>query len=145
MLGASCCRSGRLCWTKVMLTRLCRMLQHGEAVAGEALTPVVFIRVEWAWLAFLGAQILLSIGFLGAIIAQTASLGVLVVKSSEVASLFAVGNYTSVSPDDPGIVSCGLRQHLDKGVRGKLMADEEGRWTLALDDEGPHGAVRDIR
>ena len=112
------------------------MRQHGESVRGEALTTVAFIRVEWAWLAFLAVQIVLSIGFVAAIIAQTASLGVMVVKSSELASLFAVSSGPSASLGRSSIVTPGLRRDLERHVRARLLTDDDGKWAVQLDHEG---------
>jgi hypothetical protein len=122
-----------------VLIRASRLRQYGDPVEGEALAPVVYIRVQWAWLSFLASQIFLSILFLIAVIVQTAGLGVEVVKSCEIASLFAV-DYRSLptpsrSDTSTGLVSPGLRRELDTSVRGKLHGDHTG-WRVQLDGTG---------
>ncbi|KAH7312656.1 hypothetical protein B0I35DRAFT_481094 [Stachybotrys elegans] len=111
--------------------------QYGEQVEGKPFAPVVFIKVEWAWLSFLACQIFLSIMFLAVVILQTASLGVDVVKSCELASLFAIDyRALSSSPSDScGVVTPGLRQELDERVKGRLRAGQAG-WTLQPESEG---------
>lgn len=62
----------------------------GDEVQGTVLLAQTFVVVRWAWLAFLSAQVGLSIVFMALVVAQTARLDVDVVKSSALAGVFAV-------------------------------------------------------
>ncbi|KAK0702798.1 hypothetical protein B0H67DRAFT_614110 [Lasiosphaeris hirsuta] len=57
------------------------------AVLGEALSSRAVVRVRWAWLALLAAQLLLAILFLIGIMVTTNRDGVQVIKSSAIATL----------------------------------------------------------
>ncbi|KAK1458866.1 hypothetical protein CMEL01_01865 [Colletotrichum melonis] len=59
-------------------------------VMGTALQSEVFVNVHWTWLAFLAAQILLSIAFLALVIMETATSEIAVVKSSTLPAIFAL-------------------------------------------------------
>lgn len=98
---------------------------------GTALAPVVFIRVNWPWLTFLAAQILLTTIFLMATIIQTANLGVEVMKSSTIATLFAIDNRDGLQHE---AVAPGLRRAVDKSVMGELQRREDG-WSVAVRNE----------
>ncbi|KAH7317173.1 hypothetical protein B0I35DRAFT_512942 [Stachybotrys elegans] len=59
----------------------------GEVRHVEAQVETILITVRWPWLAFLAAQIVLTVAFLAAVIIQASQLGVEVVKSSQAATL----------------------------------------------------------
>jgi hypothetical protein len=112
------------------------MHEYGEPVVGEVLGPVVFVRVDWAWMSFLASQIVLSMVFLLAVIVQTAGLGVDVVKSSELASLFALDSgelqSSSLGPETVENMSPGLRKKLDKRIQGRLH-NMQAKWVVHVE------------
>ncbi|KAF4949626.1 hypothetical protein FSARC_13419 [Fusarium sarcochroum] len=59
-------------------------------IIGENLGPVVFVKVRWPWLIFLGSQILLSLIFVTIIITRTALSNLGATKSSLLPVLFAI-------------------------------------------------------
>jgi hypothetical protein len=83
-----------------------------------------FVTVRWAWLAFVAAQVGLSIMFLVCVCWHTRHLGVDVVKSSNTAALFALGGLSSVSRGTGGI-----RSLVGNEVRARLQK-ANGRWEL---------------
>ncbi|KAL2209524.1 hypothetical protein CC79DRAFT_1367709 [Sarocladium strictum] len=110
--------------------------EYGEEVQGSALAPVVYIKVNWAWLSFIALQILFTIIFLIAVMIQTARLGVEVVKSSAMATLFAIQNDIALnSQDDP---RSGLRRDVDKRVTGRLQRNENS-WSVVVGEMEPVG------
>lgn len=64
---------------------------NGQSQDGVQLIPESYVRVRWGWLAFLALQVFLVVVFLGSIVAQTAIWKVKVLKSSTIATLFAIG------------------------------------------------------
>ncbi|KAL2204501.1 hypothetical protein CC79DRAFT_1325230 [Sarocladium strictum] len=103
---------------------------YGEVVQGAALSPVVFIKVRWAWLSYLAAQILLTIVFLVAVIVRSALLGIDVVKSSAMATLFAMEQSSDSEQD--GIVLPGLRRDVDKRTTGRLRRYHK-TWSMVVE------------
>ncbi|KAL1905955.1 hypothetical protein Sste5344_008344 [Sporothrix stenoceras] len=60
-------------------------------IEGTAWANETYVHVRWGWLAFLGAQIAICIAFLVFTIAATHSSGTMVLKSSPLAALMAIG------------------------------------------------------
>lgn len=114
-------------------------MRNNEAnsnVKGEFLTPETFVTVRWAWLAFLATQIGLTFVFLIVVVVHTAKLDVEVVKSSNIAELFAVrgsetaDNGTPVTRHPPRWM--GFQPRLDSTLNGRLMKDGDNGWNLDL-------------
>jgi hypothetical protein len=61
-----------------------------QQVRGEAFFPEMILRVRWEWLTFLAVQLVLTIAFLVAVIIHTERMGMNIVKSSNMAELFAL-------------------------------------------------------
>lgn len=95
---------------------------------GSPLYMQTFVIVRWEWLAFIVAQIGLAIVFLVMVAIHTAKLDVSVVKSSNVAELFALQSGLG-----------GITPNLDDDLSGWLKR-EDGRWSLKLD----HGGLDDF-
>jgi hypothetical protein len=65
----------------------------GRSETGTAYISETYIAVNWAWLGFLITQVALSALFLGTVIVHTRRMNIPVVKSSAVASLFALNTH----------------------------------------------------
>jgi hypothetical protein len=64
---------------------------NAHMVEGTAWAIETYVHVRWGWLAFLGAQIAICIAFLVFTIAATHVSGTMVLKSSPLAALMALG------------------------------------------------------
>lgn len=107
------------------------MQRRGRHATGEALNPVTYITVRYQWLSFIATQVFLTIVFLGIVIVQTWRLGIDVVKSSDVAGLFAFdhsGNDKNLK-DGPAIVTYGIREKLEREIVGTLR-QKDGAWSI---------------
>ncbi|KAH6666507.1 hypothetical protein F5X68DRAFT_217206 [Plectosphaerella plurivora] len=114
----------------------------GEAVQGTVLMPQTFVRVRWEWLAFLSAQVGLSIVFVGMVVVQTARLDLEIVKSSALAGVFAVSGRGKMALEEDGRDSWGFSVGSASGsakskpasrATARLERDGEGDgWTLAV-------------
>lgn len=118
------------------LTELASIQESDTTSAGEALQTEAFVIVRWEWLAFLAAQVGLAIIFLLAIVINTARLGVDVVKSNNLAELFAAERHRG-GGGGSGVVeretygADGLRAAPEPGVVARLTS-ENGVWGLNL-------------
>lgn len=122
-------------------------MQSTEAnghIKGQFLTPETFVTVRWAWLAFLATQIGLTYVFLLVVIVNTAKLDVQIVKSSNIAELFAIsgsgteGNSISASTYSPRWM--GFQPRVDGTLNGKLKKDGENGWNLDVRHEQPRNS-----
>lgn len=104
--------------------------QAGDPIEGEAKVLVTFIIVRWNWIAFIGTQVGLSIIFLIAVMIHTARLGLPVVKSSNLAELFALQGGESLG-HAPG-QHVGLKPSIDGSLSGRLIQDGPN-WKFQLD------------
>ncbi|KAK3346472.1 hypothetical protein B0T25DRAFT_583661 [Lasiosphaeria hispida] len=100
------------------------------AVLGEALSARAVVRVRWAWLALLAAQLLLAIVFLIGVIVTTHRDGVQVIKSSAIATLCVLEDGTKGRLGPVGDVK--QLSSLAGDVRVKLRCDG----SLRLADAG---------
>ncbi|KAI6778012.1 uncharacterized protein J7T54_007409 [Emericellopsis cladophorae] len=115
---------------------------NGE-VEGQVLQTETFVVVRWAWLAFLAAQMGLTIVFVVAVAMHTARLGVDVVKSNNLSELFAQrgrGRGEEEEEDDEQPL-LGIKTQVDKLVQGRLVRTSEA-WVLDVQrDEAPDGKL----
>lgn len=93
---------------------------------GTEFLPETYIRVRFAWLAFVAAQVALSVVFLAGIVVQTAVWDVEVVKGAGSAAAVLM----AVSADDRARVG-EVRE-----VPARLVREGGGRWRLALEPGG---------
>lgn len=111
-------------------------------VMGESLTAEAFVVIRWQWLAFLASQIGLTFLFLLIVIIHTAHLNIDIVKSSNIAELFALRRQEreEAAATGPAMGSLGgqhspgwmaFQPNLDKEIRGKLTMDRGG-WNFGL-------------
>ncbi|KAH8173784.1 hypothetical protein LIA77_05203 [Sarocladium implicatum] len=118
------------------------MRELGVEADGTAFTSVTFVEVRWEWLTLISAQVLLSIAFLVTVVVGTARLGVDVVKSSNMAELFATSGQDSCTEckSDEGLgrteydLSAGISTKVGKDVRA-LLEKKPGGWRLEV--KGP--------
>ncbi|CAG9983269.1 unnamed protein product [Clonostachys byssicola] len=104
--------------------------KEGKAT-GIAYKSETYVRIRWEWLTFLAAQICLTILFLVAVIVQTAKLDMEVVKSSNMAELFAI--HATDSKDDRATASYdqavrykGIATKIHHASTGKLVKKGDG-------------------
>ncbi|KAK0391655.1 hypothetical protein NLU13_1154 [Sarocladium strictum] len=115
------------------------MRESGLEKDGTALTSVTFVQVRWEWLTLVAAQVVLSIVFVLVVIIRTAGLGVDVVKSSNMAELFALSAVESMDPrtrveqgtGHRDFVYSGINTEVGKEVGATLTKGSEG-WRLVL-------------
>ena len=105
------------------------MRKKGVTKVGETYIPEAFVTVRWTWLAFVAAQVGLSILFLVCIACHTARLGVDVVKSSNMSELFALGHVTAHT--GLPLEALGIRPLLDPNTAARLRT-QDGRWELKI-------------
>lgn len=105
------------------------MRKKGTTEEGETLIPETFVQVRWAWLSFVAIQVGLSVLFLVSIVWHTASLGVDVVKSSNMSELFALRHDTRYSqlPSE----AIGIHPLVDPSIVAKLEKSD-GTWSLEV-------------
>lgn len=109
----------------------------GEVV-GQVLQTETFVVVRWAWLAFLAAQMGLTIVFVVTVAMHTARLGVDVVKSNNLSELFAQRGRGREEEEEPLL---GIKTQVDKLVKGRLVWTSEA-WVLDVQrDEAPDGKL----
>ena len=115
------------------------MREAGWEKQGTALASVTFVDVRWQWLTLVAAQVVLSLVFLLSVIIYTTRLGVNVVKSSNMAELFAMSapdwNNTNDSRAD-GVVYEGISTKVGKDVEAILRKGSEG-WRLEVTGKEP--------
>jgi hypothetical protein len=75
--------------TENLATSLSNSL-HNTKNVGVALTSETFVQVRWEWLAFIIAQIFLSMVLLGVVMTETHLAGIAAIKTSSLPTLFAV-------------------------------------------------------
>ncbi len=68
-----------------------KSVANSYPINGTAWTTETYVHVRWGWLVFLGVQIFLSILLLAFTIVATQVSGTMVLKSSPLAVLFALG------------------------------------------------------
>ncbi|CAH0023487.1 unnamed protein product [Clonostachys rhizophaga] len=90
---------------------------------------VNMVVIRWEWLSFLVIQIALALVFQVIVVAQTAQLGVDVVKSSNMAELFALQGFGDKYMDDGQ--SRGISTTVTDERYGELVKDTHG-WKLHL-------------
>jgi hypothetical protein len=106
---------------------------NATMVQGRAMAPETFVHVRWEWLAFIVAQIGLSVIILGSAIVKTRYAGLDAVKSSAVAVLLAVPAEEKWWLEQKQ--GSGQTDALDlvvgrtKGVVGRFAPDGQG-WRL---------------
>lgn len=109
-------------------------------VQGAFLTTETFITVRWGWLAFLATQIGLTYIFLIVVVVHTARLDVEIVKSSNIAELFAMRGATGVDENNGNSAPAashtpqwmGFQPKVDGKLNGRLRKDGENGWNLDL-------------
>lgn len=115
------------------------MREVGFDSDGTALTSVTFVEVRWEWMTLVSAQVGLSIVFLLSVMYGTAKLGVDVVKSSNMAELFAFsatgrqdgwkhGESHSAYQD---VGRAGIKTQVGKDVGATLRRGREG-WYMEV-------------
>jgi hypothetical protein len=115
------------------------MRETGREENGTALASVTFVEVRWEWLTLVAAQVVLSIAFLLAVVIGTARLGVDVVKSSNMAELFAMqeldcNGCSKASGGESraeGVVYGGIKTEVGKDIEATLRRDDAG-WRLEV-------------
>lgn len=106
-------------------------------IKGEALSPVTIVIVRWEWLSLLAAQVGLSTFFLISVMVVTSKLNIDVVKSSNLAELFALHDVKSESPnfvcDDNirGSENGGISSKVAKEQQAQLV-QENSKWKMRL-------------
>jgi hypothetical protein len=113
--------------------------ETGLEANGTAFTSVTFVEVRWEWLTMVAAQVGLSIAFLLAVVFGTARLGVDVVKSTNMAELFALpamgrqdgGKEPDVHSFHQDIAYAGIRTQVGKDVGATLRRGREG-WFMEV-------------
>lgn len=115
------------------------MRERGLEQDGTAFTPVTFVVVRWEWLTLISAQVLLSIAFLVTVVIGTARLGVDVVKSSNMAELFALpsqdGSESGKGGEESGRRETGLSQGINTKVSrdvGAVLEKRQEGWRLKV-------------
>jgi hypothetical protein len=119
-----------------------RMRDYGEVQEGDAWVNELYISIRYEWLAFIAVQVVLTMLFLAIVITQTAYLGVKVVKSSEIATLFAIPRGPRMTESDAtgdlaGIECAGLRRKVHRRLLGTLR-ERDGTWVV---DVSPAGQI----
>lgn len=116
------------------------MRESGRERNGTAFNSVTFVEVRWEWLTLVAAQSGLTLVFLLAVVIGTARLGVDVVKSSNMAELFALPTLTfgddsregtKLRTQDHGFVYKGIKTEVGKDVGAVLRKGSEG-WRLEV-------------
>lgn len=115
------------------------MRETGLEANGTAFTSITFVEVRWEWLTMVAAQVGLSIAFLLAVVYGTARLGVDVVKSTNMAELFALpavgrqdgGNDSKSYSMHQDVAYAGIKTEVGKDVGATLRRRREG-WVMEL-------------
>lgn len=115
------------------------MREVGLESNGTAFTSVTFVEVRWEWLTLVAAQVGLSIAFLLTVVIGTARLGVDVVKSSNMAELFAIPasgcdsccKAGECQGREKGGTEGGIKTEVGKDVGATLTRRGEG-WILEV-------------
>ncbi|CAH0050231.1 unnamed protein product [Clonostachys solani] len=119
-----------------MTTHL-RATEKSGTVRGSAYEMQTYIVVRWEWLSFLAAQIFLTIVFQITVIIQTARMSVGIVKSSNMAELFALyGDDDDNSSQKWALAAAGLRARgigtkINNSIEAKLIPGSHG-WNLQI-------------
>ncbi|CAG9980524.1 unnamed protein product [Clonostachys byssicola] len=119
-----------------MTTHL-RATEKSGTVRGSAYEMQTYIVVRWEWLSFLATQIFLTVVFQIAVIVQTARMSVGIVKSSNMAELFAFyGDDDDNSSQTWALAAAGLRTRgigtkINNSVEAKLVPGSHG-WNLRI-------------
>ncbi|KAL2211302.1 hypothetical protein CC79DRAFT_194693 [Sarocladium strictum] len=115
------------------------MREAGLDRDGTALTSVTFVEVRWEWMTLVSAQVGLSIVFLLSVMYGTARLGVDVVKSSNMAELFAFSTTERQDGWKEGeshgayqdVGHAGIKTQVAKDVGATLRKGREG-WFMEV-------------
>ena len=100
---------------------------------GRSFVPVTIVRVRSEWLAFMAAQIALSIVFRLAIVVQTLRRGVDVVKNSAVATVLVVpASDKAAMKDFTGHVGIPYSRAPVEYYSIGILVKKGGSWRLAL-------------
>ncbi|KAK7212663.1 hypothetical protein V2G26_019841 [Clonostachys chloroleuca] len=104
---------------------------HGRSSRPVKRKPeqVNMVVIRWEWLSFLVIQVALALVFQVVVVAQTARLGVDIVKSSNIAELFALQGSGDKYMDDS--LSRGISTTVTDEQYGELVKDTHG-WKLHL-------------
>ncbi|KAK1855678.1 hypothetical protein CCHR01_01692 [Colletotrichum chrysophilum] len=100
-------------------------------VTGEAYVTETYVFVRWGWLAFISAQVLLSILLVGVAIIQTRQAGLGVAKSSILPSFFAIN-----SQDKHALEQEGTRSIQQKEMESMIQNKSGAGWRLGLTERG---------
>lgn len=98
-------------------------------MTGDIMDLQQYVEIRWGWMAFLAAQITITIMFLVSVMIHTAILEVGIVKSANTAELFALqqGEHVGIK----GVV--GIQTIVDSSWKAKLVNDGDCGWKLKLD------------
>ena len=117
------------------LHSLRRIREQGTRETGTVLVTEAYVCVRWAWLACVGAQIVMSAMFLVGVMIQTSVWDVKVLKSSALATMLAL------NADDKGRLE---RENLGqltqprtmgerlKAAKARFAVQDDGSWSLNL-------------
>lgn len=114
-----------------------RTNQINGTITGQSLDVEVFITVRWGWLSFLAAQIGLTALFIVWVAGDTSMLDVPVIKSSNLAELFAFRKLDmepTPRAEDSGTKQTGIGQGIDKRTLGRLVRESDV-WHLEIQSE----------
>lgn len=105
-------------------TRIVYDIRGAEKIMGTAFKPEVYIHIRWAWMAFLGSIIVLTIAAYILTVVQSARHGVAVWKSSPLALLFHGVESEGAVPEDLNTIL--LMERRAKTMSVKLSGTENG-------------------
>lgn len=98
---------------------------------------MTYVTVRWGWISFIAVQIALTIAFLLGVVVHTAKLDMDVVKSSNLAELFASGLEEQAGRESAGdgnnASTTGLKRSVSHDLLGQLQRDEDGKWRLLVE------------
>ncbi|KAK5997431.1 hypothetical protein PT974_02787 [Cladobotryum mycophilum] len=122
------------------MTAYMRTNQATGDVIGESLSLETFITVRWGWLSFLAIQVSLANIFLIAVMVQTRRLDFQVIKSSNIAELFAIRRRLEGEMDAAAsaTVDCktelmGIKREVNEHLLGRLSREEGDVWNLEIE------------
>ncbi|KAH7316913.1 hypothetical protein B0I35DRAFT_512755 [Stachybotrys elegans] len=98
-----------------------------QQIQGEAFFPVTILRVRWEWLTFLAVQLVLTVVFLVSVIINTERMGVDIVKSSNMAELFAL----HIGEAEDSVKTGGISSSVDRKTAAELYHGGQG-WKLKI-------------
>ncbi len=112
----------------------------GTTESGKTFVRETYVQVRWPWLASLISQVALSAVFLVAVMVQTAVMEVKVIKSSSLATMFAISAEDKYYLERDIIVgrlgeASRMAQRL-KDVTGRFMVMGSRGWVVDLGHRG---------